>query len=325
MKAIDNWYTANFKEKIEIANKLVKNQSTKLKKIENVVAVGYGRREKNGQLTNEVCIKISVSQKKNSKELFFGGIPQYVLTTCVNSDGVRRAYAVPTDVTELSDLKLQGGIGGSATLSRRGNYGENGTVCCYVKFFGYNNYYALGCAHTFALISRLNKPPIRDFINNVTYSQNADGSIRGNLGYLQVIGALNKVDAAVVSVTDFQELSSGFGDNNYAFNGISNDLYSNNYLIHTRRGSFEIDWVENIKRLSLTYHVNQNSKTYTFNNIIRSLVLRGQTLAGDSGSPITTFNGELLAMHFAGDGTHSYALPIQQVFNAFNPPLNLAT
>jgi hypothetical protein len=325
MKAKNNWNSTEINDQIDVAKKLVKNQHAKISKIKNVEAVGYGRREKNGKLTHDVCIKISVAQKWNSKKASINSVPKYFLTSHICSDGIKRMFAVPTDVTATGAIKLQGGIGGASTVSRRGGYGENGTACCYVKFDGYNNYYVLGCAHTFALITRLNKPRVNNFIKNVTYSQNTNKSIKGKLGHLQVIGALNKVDAAVIRVTHFQGLSRGYSYSNYRFTGISSDVHSNNYLIHTKRGSLKCDWVENIAQISLPYHVKQSSKKYTFRNVIRSRLLEGSSLGGDSGSPITTFDGKLIAMHFAGDGTYSYSLPIQQIFSAFNPQLYLVT
>ncbi|NRQ44643.1 hypothetical protein HRH59_19080 [Rheinheimera sp. YQF-2] len=321
MKANDNWNNLDDNSKIKVIESVIKNKNKKLMSYPNVIAIGVGRKEKKETLLDNLCLKFSVKRKWSTNRRKVGLIPDFCLTSFeFNSQG-RQFYAVPTDVSVLKTIKLQGGVGGTTTVSRRHGHAEIGTACCYVKFHGYDEFYLLGCAHTFALIKRFNIS--HDLSENITFKYDYSRNVIAPLGHLQQIADLNWADAAVVYVTDYQDIPRGYGPGNITFSGALNNRIPFHYVLHAKSGSFNCEWVQTIKEYDFTYHTSGSPAVYTMKNLIVSRILGGSTRGGDSGSPLVSHDGFLISMHIAGGSNHSYSLPIMQVFNAFNPPIYL--
>jgi len=330
MKAETNWDSLELEEKLKIAEIAGERHYSVLKKLPNVVSIGFGLREKNEELINEPCIKISVSYKWKGTRRKIGKIPARCIIKLEKSNGQKLSYAVPTDITFVGrgQIKPQSAGGGSKTTTRNGiHLPSGGTGCCFVKFQDYEGYYLLGCAHTFAFVDRYNLPDVNELYFYRTYSEKQQQPYERQIGTLQAIADLRQADAAVVFVDNAQDLSTGYGPNNYSFAGTwQNNNFPWRYSVYGRHGVVPSQWVENTYQINVPLHRRQNRKNYVFRSIPRSRPLSGYapTQAGDSGAPVVSNNGYLLGMHFAGLGQYSYSFPIQRVLNAFSVRLKLA-
>lgn len=305
------------------AEQVARRRRRELRQLPNVISVGWGYRERDGQLTDECAVVVTVQKKWRDRRQRSTSIPT-TLAGYAQIGAERRLTEVPVDVYPMADAEAQATASG-ATLATTQAFGNDigGTACCQVVD-QHGTPYLLGCSHTFALTK------VRDFIPSNQYATVETRTALDN-GH-SIAGALVKdalwrtryldqpVDAAIVS-TDSAHLAGGrLYDVAMLDNEGADPLLTRYYYAYSGEQAVEQRF-ERKTSVRVYLHNSATRIPYTFKEVymFRATDANHSTGWGFSGAPVVDHHGYLVGMHFAGHGDVAYALKISTVLAKFSP------
>ena len=320
----NSWNLLGYRQKVRLARKVAQRRRTELLKLPNVKSAGWGRRVRGGQLTDEICVRVRVAKKWVTQAGRPGKIPEE-LVTFAEVRGQRRRICVPCDVEAIEKGEPHAPAGASRCKAR----GPSGTEVaglgtCRVHRKGKPQQgFLLGCDHVLALSLKQRLP---------SPSEIPDISIRlGSLYIGQLVELGRRADAAIgeAAVSELVDSTLRVGASVEKFSGFLADVdylpFEYRIPVRTEAGHYtvvEARWVDTLPGYSFGgYFGNGESRTIP-------LAIESETeiplWGGTSGAPLIDDNNRLLGMHFWGAGKRAFAMPIMDVFEAFDPPIRLS-
>ncbi|MEM9460706.1 MAG: trypsin-like peptidase domain-containing protein [Myxococcota bacterium] len=283
-----------------------------------VQTIGLGFKEVRGELTDELCISISVDRKRPRKSLD-APVPRQVKIPGVGS--------VTTDVVEIGTLRLNSFTGRVRPAMPGVSIGHanvgSGTLGCVVRRRGDpDSLYVLSNSHVLADSGRADigdpifqpgpadKPPspqtrlgkLADFVEFQYSSQ----------------GYPNLVDAAIARVRPDQ-VRSAIRLTGLIPSGIvaASRIKERDRVLRVGRTTNNVFGTVKKTRVKIAKKLPRPGSRYRSRVGFREQVECAMPAAdGDSGAAVLSRSGKLMGLHFMGSASHSLFCPISFVFEA---------
>jgi hypothetical protein len=213
---------------------------------------------------------------------------------------------VPVDVVEFAPPELHAW----ACSATSGDLQANGTAACLVQYADWPGPYLVSCHHVLAL-SEQQSLPSGPFQVSLAY----EGKVMTSS--VQLPSSPWGCDAAVA-----QSPSSVWTPDAVVkkLTGVLPDGQDppGTYYAFTRHGRIQVSFQQDLSPFTQGGYFGDNSVTFP-----RVIVSNGASdfQQEDSGSLLATADGQMVAMHFAGIGATSYAVPMAELMNGF--PLSM--
>lgn len=289
---------------------------------ENVVAVGIGRKETSGSITDIGSIVVHVAKKLTDntsvKELSQNGdmIPEYIFYQDTSGSG----YKIPVDVIEVGDIKTAATVQpGGGISNQTPDYGM-GTFGCVVRRETTGQALILTCYHV--VKTRSHQWDWFSPHNQETVVELQNGSAQ-NLGTI-IYGQRNQYfDVALILPNAHITLNPQILGLNTIPKGIRavtwNDVFQQVTIQHHGATSRTKNGV--IINMSITATFSYpDGKNHTLKDLICIGTRSNDTWQsisqpGDSGAIVLDANGYAIGMIVGGGANTSYAIPLSSMLN----------
>mgnify|MGYP002402410675 CR=1 FL=1 len=315
--------TLGVRQQMLVASRVAALHRRALLQLPNVLQVTVGVRLRDGLRTTEPCVTVLVERKWSDRRRRVGAIPGS-LPARARVRGHMRAVNVPVDVVQRVRGRLNVGTAGDGIQIRHpawtGEHPPTGTVACVVRERGRPDAppRLLSCHHVLALTSSWRMPAFAAFAD---YRVQLRGRSRVEGALALLPGNFRRMDAALASLSDTSAWS-----NDPRLTGILPQLSAATVPFDYRLLSANTG--QEVPAHFVRFESDYSQGGYEASSVVcrfrRVLVSECATSPGDSGAPLVSARGKLIAMHFAGEGRFSFALPIEDVLDAFSPTQVLA-
>lgn len=280
-------------------------------------------RVRDGERLPSPCMTAVVKRKWKDRSRRAGSIPSSVpIRTIVR--GRRCSVQVPIDVVERVRGSLHAGRAGAGIRIAHPNWNDpdqpTGTVTCMVRERNRPNStpHVLSCHHVIALSKFWPFPRFQEFPDYRVGLRDA----QGQPGTLALLPAnRRRTDAALASLSQGTNWSNGPRIRDILRN-LSEETVPFEYELFSGNSGESVP--AQFLRFETDYCLDGYEGGATTLCFRRVLLSSCDTSGGDSGAPLVDAIGRLIAMHIAGQDGVSFALPIEDVLDAFSPGRVLA-
>jgi hypothetical protein len=315
----------SYQQRMDIARLALKRHGAKLRRPKNVLYVGVGlehRRVRKGSkrlklrtvlrhrlhLHDELvpCVSVAVRRKwLRPRPGSPDALPDSLPTRVRVHDRLVTIH-VPVDVVEFQAPRLHA----RECSATSGALQANGTAACLVQYADWSGPYVVGCHHVLALSEQQSLPSGSLQVSVAYESQVATSSVQLPSSPWGCDAAIAQCPSSVWTPDPLVKKLTGVLP-------VGQDPTGTYYAL-TRRGRIQVSFLQELSPFTQGGYYGGNSVTFP-----RVIVSNGASgfEEQDSGSLLVTGDGQLIAMHFAGIGATSYAVPMADVMNGF--PLSM--
>ena len=319
-------------ENVEKIRKVKDQVQKAMFKKQNVVGVGIGRKITDGQVTDELCMKIYVEEKKHPSQV------------SARNRIEKEVNGIKTDVVGVGKIRF---LACDQKTRKRPAYGGDSIGSCHSTAFGYIMAGTLGCVGIDKSDGKRcilsNNHVIADKDSNIDSRANVGdtivqpgtldgGSCAGNADRIATLkrwipfnsAGNNLVDAGIGEIITGTDVSNEIGCDIGLPNGVreltAGDIDTlevqkcGRTTCHTTGTVTDIDVTVNVGYELLT-PTGIVPRSYQF---IHQIFTTYMSTSGDSGSLIMDMDNKAVGLLFAGSSTVTVANPIQTVFDELN-------
>lgn len=319
-------------ENIEKIRKVKDLAQKAIFKKQNVVGVGIGRKIKDGVITDELCLKIYVEEKKHLSQITTRNLIEKEI------DGIK------TDVVGVGKIRF---LACDQKTRKRPAYGGDSIGSCHSLAFGYIMAGTLGCV----VVDKSDGKRCILSNNHVIADKDSDTDSRANVGdaivqpgtldtgtcagnadriatlkrWIPFMSAGNNlVDAGIGEIINGSDVNNAIGCDIGSVNGIRELVAADVNILEVQKcGRTTCHTTGTVTDIDVTVDVGYElltptgivPRTYRF---IHQIFTTDMSTSGDSGSLILTMDKKAVGLLFAGSSTVTVASPIQTVFDELN-------